>query len=113
MRDQPFLPWLNAIARHKLIDAMRRRGRRSETPIENFTQVLPDETPPPETSPGELARLVARLEGRQGEIVAAISLEGAGIKDVAARFGMSEGAVRVSLHRGLKKLASLLHETEA
>ena len=47
------------------------------------------------------------MKGRQGAIVRAISLEGADIKDTAAKFGMSEGAVRVALHRGLKTLAQL------
>ena len=110
MRDAAFLPWLNAIARHKLIDAMRRRGRRGETPIDDVAHVLPDKAPEPETAPAELARLVARLDGRQGQVVAAVSLEEASIKDVAQRFAMTEGAVRVTLHRGLKKLASLYRE---
>ena len=110
MRDAAFLPWLNAIARHKLIDAMRRRGRRGETPIDDVAHVLPDDAPAPETAPAELARLVGRLGGRQGQVVAAISLEEASIKDVARRFAMSEGAVRVTLHRGLRKLASLYRE---
>jgi len=29
-------PWVNAIARHKIIDAMRRRGARRSEPIEDF-----------------------------------------------------------------------------
>src|ERR1041385_2270016 len=67
--DQPFTPWLNAIARHKLIDALRRRGRRAEVPIEDLADVLPDTAPAPESSPGELARLVNKPDGRQRPIV--------------------------------------------
>jgi RNA polymerase sigma-70 factor (ECF subfamily) len=111
--DQPFRPWLNAIARHKLIDAMRRRGRRGEVPIDGLEDVLPDNAAPAETSQGELTRLVSRLEGRQLEIVRAISLEGESISDAAVKFAMSEGAVRVTLHRGLRKLASLYRGDEA
>ena len=33
-------PWVNAIARHKIIDAMRRRGVRRYEPIEDFEAVL-------------------------------------------------------------------------
>jgi len=105
--DQPLRPWLNAIARHKLIDAMRRRGRRGEVPIDGLEDFLPDTAPAVETSQGELARLVGRLEGRQLSIVQAISLDGISISDAAAKFAMSEGAVRVTLHRGLRKLAEL------
>lgn len=110
--DQPFTPWLNAIARHKLIDAMRRRGRRGEVPIEDLAEEIPDASPAPESSKGELARLVGKLDGRQLEVVRAISIDGGGIPDTAAKFGMSEGAVRVALHRGLKKLAALYRTTD-
>jgi RNA polymerase sigma-70 factor (ECF subfamily) len=107
MQDQPFLPWLNAIARHKLIDAMRRRGRRGEIPIEGLADVLPDAPQAPETSHTELSKLVSRLDGKQQTVVSSISLDGHSIKDTATQLGMSEGAVRVTFHRGLKKLASL------
>ncbi|MGH6871946.1 MAG: sigma-70 family RNA polymerase sigma factor [Rhizomicrobium sp.] len=105
--DQPFKPWLNAIARHKLIDVLRRRGRRGEVPIDGLEDVLPEPEQPAETSQGELARLVSRLDGRQLAVVRGISLNGDSIADTAQRLGMSEGAVRVTLHRGLKKLADL------
>ncbi|HSM95506.1 MAG TPA: sigma-70 family RNA polymerase sigma factor [Rhizomicrobium sp.] len=110
MQDQPFLPWLNAIARHKLIDVMRRRGRRGEVPIEGLIEVLPDATPEPESSASELNKLVSRLDGKQQTVVSSISLDGHSIKDTAAKLGMSEGAVRVAFHRGLKKLAELYRE---
>jgi RNA polymerase sigma-70 factor (ECF subfamily) len=110
MQDQPFLPWLNAIARHKLIDVMRRRGRRGEVPIEGLIEILPDEPPAPETSHSEMNKLVSRLDGRQQSVVSSISLDGNSIKDTAAKLGMSEGAVRVAFHRGLKKLAQLYRE---
>src|SRR5450432_3949829 len=33
-------PWVGAIARHKIIDAMRRRGARRVEPIEDFENLL-------------------------------------------------------------------------
>jgi len=113
MADQPFTPWLNAIARHKLIDALRRRGRRSEVPVEDLIETLPDKTETAETSPAELSRLVDRLDGKSHAVVRAISLDGASVRDAAAKLGMSEGAVRVALHRGLRKLAVMYREAEA
>jgi RNA polymerase sigma-70 factor (ECF subfamily) len=50
-------------------------------------------------------RLMARLKGRQRDIVLAISIEGASARQVAERLGMTEGAVRVALHRSLRSLA--------
>ena len=43
--DQLFTPWLRAIARNKLIDNLRRRGNRTELPIEDFVDVLPASPP--------------------------------------------------------------------
>jgi RNA polymerase sigma-70 factor (ECF subfamily) len=111
--DQPFRPWLNAIARHKLIDALRRRGRRGEVPIDGLEDLLPDAPQAAETSQGELVRLVGRLDGKQLAVVRGISLEGESIADAAKRLGMSEGAVRVALHRGLRRLAALYRGEEA
>ena len=37
----PFAPWLFAIARNKLIDALRRRGRRVFVNIDDFAEILP------------------------------------------------------------------------
>ena len=110
MSDQPFTPWLNAIARHKLIDCLRRRGRRGEVPIDDLVEALPDQTGQSETSPAELSRLVDRLDGKSHAVVRAVSLDGASVRDTATKLGMSEGAVRVALHRGLRKLAVLYRE---
>ncbi len=102
---QPVGPWVRAIARHKLIDALRRRGRRIEIPIEAMLDVLAAEEPHNDIDRRDAARLVDGLKGQQQSIVKAISLEGKSIRDVADRMGMKEGAVRVALHRGLKSLA--------
>ena len=37
---QPLAPWVYAIARHKVVDALRRRGRRKVEPLENFEEFL-------------------------------------------------------------------------
>lgn len=113
MSDQPFTPWLNAIARHKLIDVLRRRGRRGEVPIDDLIEILPDTAEQSETSPAELSRLVDRLDGKSHAVVRAVSLDGASVRDAAEKLGMSEGAVRVALHRGLRKLAVLYREAGA
>lgn len=105
--DQPLGPWVRAIARHKLIDAMRRRGRRIEVPIEVVLDFLAADEPPDNLDRQDAERLVNDLPGRQKEIVRAISIEGQSIREVAERFDMKEGAVRVALHRGLKALAAM------
>ncbi|MFY9639688.1 MAG: sigma-70 family RNA polymerase sigma factor [Rhodomicrobium sp.] len=104
--DQLFTPWVRAIARNKLIDNLRRRGNRIELPVEDFADILAAEQVSDELSVREAERLLGVLAGRQKEIVRAICVEGASIREAAARFGISEGATRVALHRGLGALAA-------
>jgi RNA polymerase sigma-70 factor (ECF subfamily) len=102
----PFAPWLFAIARNKLIDALRRRGRRVFVNIDDFAETIPSE-PPAETVPtGEIVGHLADLPARQRDVLQSIAVDSASIKATAAKLSMSEGAVRVALHRGLASLAA-------
>jgi RNA polymerase sigma-70 factor, ECF subfamily len=103
-------PWVGAIARHKIIDAMRRRGARRIEPIEDFEGVLaaPEGEDPHARSDAE--RLMQKLAPRQRDIVRSISLDGESISATAMRLSMTEGAVRVALHRALKSLAASWRE---
>src|SRR5712672_2275315 len=58
--DAPFSPWLFAIARNKLVDALRRRGRRVFVNIEDFTETIVSE-PVAETVPA--TDVTAHLQG--------------------------------------------------
>ncbi len=99
-------PWVNAIARHKIIDAMRRRGARRAEPIEDFQDFLaaPEEQDPHALS--DAKKLIETLNPRQREIVKSISLGGQSIAATASRLNMTEVAVRVALHRALKSLGA-------
>ena len=111
----PVAPWVMAIARHKLIDALRRRGRQVHIPLELVMDVLEAESP--ETQPDrqtdlhDALRLLDQLRPRQREIVRSISIDGHSIRDVARRLDMSEGAVRVTLHRALKTVAMIYRKS--
>jgi RNA polymerase sigma-70 factor (ECF subfamily) len=97
-------PWIYAIARHKLIDAFRRRGRLAEVEIEAIAETFAE----PEIEPvveRDIGRALATLAPGQRSVVAAVSVEGRSIRETATSLGISETAVRVALHRGLKAIA--------
>ena len=106
-------PWLRAIVHHKVIDGLRRRGRRDEIPIDDVIEVLPAEREEPPPSRAALDRYTDALGGRQRDVVRAIGMDGASIAQTATKLGMSEGAVRVALHRGLSSLARLYRSSES
>src|SRR5580692_3350486 len=59
--DAPFAPWLFAIARNKLIDALRRRGRRVFVNVDDFAETLAEEPAAEAPSTREVATQLASL----------------------------------------------------
>jgi RNA polymerase sigma-70 factor (ECF subfamily) len=102
-QGRPFVPWVRAIARYKLIDHVRRSNRSAEVPLALFADTLPTPEPEP-ASVLPLARYIATLPPRQAQVVRALAIEGESIRDVSERLNMKEGAVRVAMHRGLARL---------
>ena len=99
-------PWLWAIARHKMIDMLRRRGRRIDLPLDDFSEVLADSQSEPTMLVADVDRHLECLPAGQRNVVRAIAVDGASISEAAARLSMTKGAVRVALHRGLAALAA-------
>ena len=110
--SRPIGPWLSTIVRNKMVDSLRRRGRHINVPIEDVIETLEavEETDTMDLRDAE--RLLERLGDPQRDIVRSISLNGAGIRETAERLKMTEGAVRVALHRALKTLAALYRSNE-
>ena len=106
---RPFAPWLHAITRHKVIDVLRRQGHRVEVPIDDVVHWLAAPAAP-ETDAAGVDRLIGRLGARDQAIVRMASLDGRPSQEIAGRLGMTEGAVRVALHRALRRLSALYQE---
>ena len=107
----PALPvsvWVHAIARHKLIDALRRRGRQAAWL--DYVDELPEALEPGSEqdlgAPRDVQRLLAELPQRQRQAIECTKLLGLSVTDAAQRLGCSESVVKVSVHRGLKRLAA-------
>jgi RNA polymerase sigma-70 factor (ECF subfamily) len=96
---------MRAIAHNKLVDCLRRRGGRVDVPIEDFENVLPaaDDAPPVETR--DVEPYINALPERQRAVIHCILREEISIRETASRLNVSEGAVRVALHRGLATIA--------
>ena len=105
---RPLLPWLHAIARYKLIDFMRRRRgdtrRRIDLSPEDWLEIAESPADEANRSTWEVDRHLAVLPVSQRAIVRAIAVEGASVRDVAQSLATSEGAVRVTLHRAIRRL---------
>ena len=107
---RPVMPWVNAIADHKAIDAGRRRGREGRLLASSITVEAVAElvaSPEPEWDPVglDLERALAGLPKREQEVVRGLTVQGRTVRELASSLGMKEATVRVALHRGLKRLA--------
>lgn len=106
--DQPLTAWVHAIARYKAIDYLRRRSRK-----ESLHDSLDQDTDIPVTSDigaqearYDMAKLLRRLPDRQRLPILYVKIQGASVADAARQTGMSESAIKVAIHRGLKALAA-------
>jgi len=105
--DEPIGPWVRAIARNKVIDSLRRGGKRINVPIDDVIDILPAAEPTDHLSERNAEQILDKLNGRQREIVESISINGSSIRETATKLDISEGAVRVALHRGLATLSKI------
>lgn len=110
--DRPIVPWIMAITRNKIIDARRRRGNKQSLPIDDLTDILAAEGDTNSIDRHDLDRLIDKLGARQRDLVRSLSVEGRSVQETAARLDMTEGAVRVALHRAIKTLAALYRGDE-
>jgi RNA polymerase sigma factor (sigma-70 family) len=110
VRGTPVAPWVAAIARNKLVDGFRRRGQRTEVSIESVVETLRADAVDEGGQTHDLELLLSGLNDRQRSVVQAVSLEGYSAQEAATRLQMTEGAVRVTLHRSLKVLAAIFRK---
>ena len=110
---RPFAPWLTAIARRRIIDRLRYRTRQAarEVPLdaqpETFAMAAPNHEEPALIA-GRLRQAIAALPVGQRRAVELLRLEELSLKEAAVKSGMTVGALKVAVHRGLKALRASL-----
>lgn len=111
---QPLTAWVHAIARYKLIDLLRRRaGRDALTdPLDDDLHMFASSDAEAADARRDLARLLERLPDRQRLPIVHVKLEGLSVIETARMTGMSESAVKVGVHRGLKALAAMIRSND-
>lgn len=110
-----FAGWLFTIARRRVVDAGRSRGRRRTDPAppEQFAELMSRDDPEAsviEQAAGDdaAARIVALLPKAQADVVLLRVVAGLSVGEVAALLGWSTNKVSVTQHRALRTLARKL-----
>lgn len=105
----PVANWVLSIARYKWVDHARRHGRRGALhepldTVDDSLLALPADAGA--EARHDLAALLAQLPSAQQRAIAWTKIEGLSVEEAAAKAGVSVSALKVQVHRGLKKLAA-------
>ena len=113
--DRPFVPWLMAIARNRVVDAARRYGRLTvnEISVAEYPETFSDEpTNKIDESYGDqegLKEAISHLPPGQRRAVEMLKLREMSLKEASAASGMGVAALKVAVHRGMKALRKALN----
>ncbi|RZL65150.1 MAG: sigma-70 family RNA polymerase sigma factor [Variovorax sp.] len=113
--DQPLTAWVHAIARYKMIDLLRSKSVREalHDPLDDDLEVFADSATDASDARRDLGGLLDTLPERQRLPIVHVKIEGLSVAEAASLTGMSESAVKVGIHRGLKALAARLKGSTA
>lgn len=111
-RRSGFAPWLFRITRNSVVDHYR-RGRRSD-PLEAVEHHAPDADPLHHAlgseSRAELRELVHALSPEQRDVILLRFAADLSFSEIASILKKNEPAVRMLLHRGLRKLKAVMDD---
>lgn len=109
----PVSAWVTAIARHKLVDLWRRRGRRESLHdgLDDVDESLLAASPVEEGAQRDLEKLLQALPDVQRQAIVLTKIEGLSVSEASKQTGISESAIKVQVHRGLKRLAQWVKDT--
>jgi RNA polymerase sigma-70 factor (ECF subfamily) len=102
--------WVFAIARHKLTDWYRRRRAQPTERLDDGAPLFIDDDKEDATAPADVARLLDELSSNQAMAIRCMKLEELTAVETAARMDQSVAAVKVEVHRGLRKLMNRVRE---
>ncbi|MDR5752329.1 MULTISPECIES: sigma-70 family RNA polymerase sigma factor [unclassified Caballeronia] len=107
-RQEPLTAWVHAIARYKLMDYFRARARHDalNDPIDDAFELFAAPDLEPAQAKRDLGKLLEQLPERQRLPIVHVKLEGLSVSETARMTGLSESAVKIGVHRGLKALAA-------
>ena len=111
--DSSFRTWLLTITANEARGALRRRGRRKETALEDAGPVQSDDMGPDQAAivaqeAGRARMMLERLPEKQRMSVSLRIEEGLSFKEIGEVIGSSEGAARVNYFHGIRRLRELM-----
>lgn len=107
---RPFRPWLFAIVRHKAIDTLRRQRSQQQLARQQEIRQRDWQHDPGSEIENDISqgRLMACLSPEHREVLTLTKFIGLSNAEAAMRLSISEGAVKVRVHRAIANLTRLM-----
>ncbi len=103
--DRPVMPWLRAIGQYKLIDHWRKRGRSplvyGEADAPTLTAFLVG---------SDVQKLLSHLPEQQADAIKLTHLDGLTSEEASLQAGIKLSALKLRVHRGMKRLRQLVED---
>ncbi|OZI61754.1 sigma-70 family RNA polymerase sigma factor [Bordetella genomosp. 11] len=111
--EQPLTAWTHAIARYKVADYLRHRSRQDalHEPLDDQQEIFAESDEEAAQARRDVDKLLAQLPDRHRLPILHVKLQGLSVAETAQITGLSESAVKVGVHRGLKALAAKIRGT--
>ena len=106
--SEPLTPWVHTIARYKLIDYLRRNRTAKSVPLDEDAEILVQDDNLATESSHDVRKLLERLPEKVRCAIQCVKLEGRSVAEPAVHCGISKSGVKINIHRGLQKLATLI-----
>ena len=110
--EMPVTAWAHAIARYKLIDWLRSHAAKEarNDPLDDADELFASSDSEAAEARRDLGQLLQTLPDKQRLPIEYVKLEGLSVVETARLTGLSESAVKVGVHRGLKALAARIRD---
>jgi len=111
---RPYTPWVYAIAKFRLQDYLRAHYAdqlRHSVELSELENILHEDVTESTISYESISGEIQKLPEKQAAILQLMHQEGYTAKEVAAKLGMNESAVKVAAHRAYKVLRKKLEQS--
>jgi RNA polymerase sigma-70 factor (ECF subfamily) len=111
---RPFMPWLMAIVRNRLVDAARRYGRQHvhetqfDDPRVTFNEIAANTTGEGIGDVEALEHAIRALPAGQRQAIELLKLREMSLKEASVATGTSVAALKVATHRAIQSLRRIL-----
>jgi RNA polymerase sigma-70 factor (ECF subfamily) len=108
----PFTAWLHAIAKYKLIDHYRRAGVRRHVELDDIGELAAEDGFESALAAIDIERMLGQLPPKHRQAIKLTRIDGYSVEEASRKSGQSASAIKIGVHRGLKKLTAKVRDND-